>query len=146
MTDTLIGFLQELNSGLSLKYNKFDIGLAKNGLTSNFILFCPKKDWLRFEPRSQRSDEGARFVFVPDRCPDEVNGHVEVDAAGPPGVLQTVHFANRETDAGLDVAKPIVVEGVLEVIRHPAWGQFPAVIELQGRESRLVAVSVPFPS
>src|SRR5262249_48777734 len=57
MTDTLIGFLQELNSGLSLKYNEFDIGLAKNGLTSNFVLCYPKKDWLRFEPRSQRSDE-----------------------------------------------------------------------------------------
>ena len=27
----------------------------------------------------------------------------------------------------LDVVQPIVVEGVLRVIRHPARGQFPAV-------------------
>ena len=25
--------------------------------TSNFVIFRPKKDWLRFEPRLQRSDE-----------------------------------------------------------------------------------------
>ena len=74
-------------------------------------------------------------MFVPDRCPDEVNGHVEVDAAGPPGVLRTVSFANGETDEWLDVAAPIVVEGVLVVIRHPAWGQFRAVVELQVREA-----------
>jgi hypothetical protein len=36
------------------------------------------------------------------------------------------------------VAQPIVVEGVLVVIRHPARGQFPAVVELQVREARRV--------
>jgi len=47
-----------------------------------------------------------------------------------PGVLQTVHFSTGETDEGLDVAQPVVVECVLVVIRHPARGQFPAVVEL----------------
>jgi hypothetical protein len=61
-----------------------------------------------------------------------------IEAAGPPGVLRTVHFAAGETDEGLDVAAPIVVEGVLVVIRHPARGQFPAVVELQVREARRV--------
>jgi hypothetical protein len=70
--------------------------------------------------------------------PDEVNGHIEVDAAGPPGVLRTVHFAVGETDEGLDVAQPIVVEGVLVVIRHPARGEFWAVVEVQVREARKV--------
>jgi len=36
------------------------------------------------------------------------------------------------------VAQPIVVEGVLVVIRHPVRGQFPAVVELQVREARRV--------
>jgi len=39
---------------------------------------------------------------------------------------------------GLDVAQPIVVEGVLVVIRHPARGEFRAVVELQVREARRV--------
>jgi hypothetical protein len=50
-------------------------------------------------------------------------------------VSRTVQFARGETDEGLDVAAPVVVEGVLWVIRHPARGQFPAVVELQVREA-----------
>ena len=40
--------------------------------------------------------------------------------------------------AGTIRLQPIVVEGVLVVIRHPARGEFPAVIELQVREARRV--------
>ena len=54
-------------------------------------------------------------------------------------MLRTVQFVRGESDEGLDVAQPIVVEGVLTVIRHPTRGQFPAVVELQVREARLVA-------
>src|SRR5262249_40430049 len=56
----------------------------------------------------------------------------------PPGVLRTVHFAACESDEGLDVAQPLVVEGELVVIRHRARGEFPAVVELQVREARRV--------
>jgi hypothetical protein len=59
--------------------------------------------------------------------------------AGPPGVLRTVHFAEGEMDEGLDVAQPIVVEGVLVVIRHPARGEFRVVVEVQVREARRVS-------
>ena len=44
-----------------------------------------------------------------------------------------------ETDEGLDILAPIVVEGELVMIRHPAPGEFPAVVELQVRQARLVA-------
>ena len=50
-------------------------------------------------------------------------------------MLRELSFAKDETDEGLDVAQPIVVEGVLVVIRHPARGEFPAVVELQVREA-----------
>ena len=53
-------------------------------------------------------------------------------------MLRTVQFAKGENDEGLDVVAPVVVEGVLVVIRHPARGQFPAVVELQVREARRV--------
>ena len=69
---------------------------------------------------------------------DEVDGRVLVEAAGPPGVLRTVLFARGETDEGLDLAQPVVVEGVLLVIRHPARGEFRAVVELQVWEARKV--------
>jgi hypothetical protein len=79
-----------------------------------------------------------RVVFVPDSRADEVDGHVCVEAAGGPGVLRVVSFAVGETDEGLDVAQPVVVEGELVVIRHPAGGEFPAVVELQVREAQRV--------
>ena len=70
---------------------------------------------------------------MPGSATDEVDGRVLVEAAGPASVLRTVHFAAGQTDAGLDVAQPIVVEGVLAVVRHPARGEFPAVVEVQVR-------------
>jgi len=47
-------------------------------------------------------------------------------------------FAKDETDEGLAVTQPIVVEGELVVIRHPARGQLRAVVELQVRGARKV--------
>jgi hypothetical protein len=61
-------------------------------------------------------------VFVSGSATDEVDGRVLVEAAGLTGVQRTVHFAKGETDEGLDVVHPVVVEGVLVVIRHPARG------------------------
>jgi len=77
-------------------------------------------------------------VFVPGSASDEVDGCVQVEAAGPPGVLCVVVFAAGETDEDLDVAVPIVVEGELVVIRHPARGRFLAVVEVQVRQARRV--------
>lgn len=57
MADEMFEILRELDAGLELKYNKFYIGLAKNGQPNNFIIFRPKKDWLRVEVRLERSDE-----------------------------------------------------------------------------------------
>jgi hypothetical protein len=80
-----------------------------------------------------------RFIFVPDSPTEEVDGHIELEAAGwRPGLVRTVSFARGEDDEGLDVVQPIVVEGLLVVIRHPARGQFRAVVELQVREARRV--------
>jgi hypothetical protein len=57
MTDQLLDILRSWDSDLSLKYNKFYIGLVKNGQPNNFVVFRPKKDSLRLEPRLERSDE-----------------------------------------------------------------------------------------
>ena len=59
------------------------------------------------------------------------------------GVLRVVSFAQGETDEGLDVLAPMVVEGELVVIWHPARGEFRAVIELQVRGAIRAASFVP---
>ena len=75
---------------------------------------------------------------MPGSLPDDVTGHWCVEPAGAGDVLRVVSFAVGETDEGLDLAQPIVVEGELVVIRHPARGQFRAVVEFQVREARRV--------
>src|SRR5262249_13141168 len=79
-----------------------------------------------------------RFVFVPGSRTDDVTGVWQVEAAGAGDVLRVVSFAAGETDEGLDVLAPIVVEGELCIIRHPARGQFREVVELQVRQARRV--------
>jgi predicted transport protein len=57
MADELLEVVRGLDPALELKYNKFYIGLAKGGQPNNFVIFRPKKDWLRLEVRLDRSDE-----------------------------------------------------------------------------------------
>lgn len=58
VTDELAAIVREFEPGLSPKYNKFYIGLAtQSGQPNNFVIFRPKKDWVRLEPRLERSEE-----------------------------------------------------------------------------------------
>src|SRR5215467_12818106 len=73
--------------------------------------------WLAdLTPEQVTSPRHGRFVFVPDSRADDVTGHWCVEAAGAGDVLRVVSFAQGETDEGLDVVQPIVVEGMLTVI------------------------------
>jgi predicted transport protein len=57
MADEMFGWLHDLDPGLELKYNKFYIGLAKDGRSNNFVSFRPQKVGLRVEIRLERTDE-----------------------------------------------------------------------------------------
>jgi predicted transport protein len=57
MCDLLLEKVKALDADLELKYNKFYIGLAKNGQPYNFVVFRPTKSFLRLEPRLAKSDE-----------------------------------------------------------------------------------------
>lgn len=57
MADEFLAIAQEFEPSLELKYNKFYIGLAKDGQPRNFIMVRPKKGFIRFEPRLQSSPE-----------------------------------------------------------------------------------------
>jgi predicted transport protein len=57
MADEILKHVKAFDSGLELKYNKFYIGIAKGGQPNNFVIFRPKKDWLRLEVRLEKSEE-----------------------------------------------------------------------------------------
>lgn len=53
----LTEIVQKLNPGLTLKYNKFYIGLQESGQPNNFVLFRPKKSTFVLEARLEQNDE-----------------------------------------------------------------------------------------
>jgi hypothetical protein len=57
MADQLLGMAKQHDSTLELKYNKFYIGLARNGQPWNFMIFRPKKEFIRFEVRLKNATE-----------------------------------------------------------------------------------------
>ena len=57
LADQMLGRLRDFDATLNLKYNKFYIGLEKNGLAYNFVQFRPKKTQLVLELHLPQSDE-----------------------------------------------------------------------------------------
>ena len=55
--DQLLMLLKDFDPSLELKYNKFYIGLSKDGQAYNFVLFRPKKNQLNFELKLPQSNE-----------------------------------------------------------------------------------------
>ncbi len=56
MADELLEVVRTLNPHLELKYNKFYIGLARDGQPNNFVIFRPQKTAIRVEPRLQKTE------------------------------------------------------------------------------------------
>lgn len=54
--DRIFAALEECTAGYELKYNKFYIGLAKDGVTKNFIYFKPKKKFVYLYIKSQEDE------------------------------------------------------------------------------------------
>lgn len=57
LADQLLAEIKSLDPSLELKYNKFYIGLSRNGEPYNFVTFRPKKNFLTFEPKLPESEE-----------------------------------------------------------------------------------------
>lgn len=57
LADQLLVLVKGLDPSLELKYNKFYIGLSKNGQPYNFVSFRPKKNQLNFELKLPQSDQ-----------------------------------------------------------------------------------------
>lgn len=57
LADRLLGLAQEIVPGIGLKYNKHYIGLAREGVASNFLTFLPRRQHLIAQFKIPRSDE-----------------------------------------------------------------------------------------
>jgi hypothetical protein len=57
MADDMLAIIKSFTTGFELKYNKFYIGLAKDGHPSNFAIFRPRKKDLNIEIKISQSDE-----------------------------------------------------------------------------------------
>jgi predicted transport protein len=57
LTDRLMNLLKEIDPSVELRYNKFYIGLSKDGQAYNFVSFKPRKNQLNFELKLPQSDE-----------------------------------------------------------------------------------------
>ena len=57
IADSILSMVKEINPVLELKYNKYYIGMASNGMANNFVLCKPKKGFMRVEIKLKKSDE-----------------------------------------------------------------------------------------
>lgn len=57
MADEMLEIIKEFTQGFELKYNKFYIGLAKDGHPNNFAIFRPRKKDLNIEIKLPQSEE-----------------------------------------------------------------------------------------
>ena len=57
LADKMLELLRRFDPTLNLKYNKFYIGLEKDGLPYNFVSFKPRKNLLNFDLKLPQSDE-----------------------------------------------------------------------------------------
>lgn len=57
MADEFLEILKQLDPALELKFNKFYIGLARQGQADNFVIFRPQRTFIRVEPRLTKNEE-----------------------------------------------------------------------------------------
>lgn len=57
LADNLLDMIRQFDSTLNLKYNKFYIGLSRDGQPFNFVSFRPKKNHINFELKLPQTDE-----------------------------------------------------------------------------------------
>jgi hypothetical protein len=57
LADDLLRMIRELDPTFSLKYNKFYVGLARDGVPFNFVLFRLRKNHMLFELKLPASDD-----------------------------------------------------------------------------------------
>jgi hypothetical protein len=62
LVDTLLGRIQKFDPDVSLKYNKYYIGLAQNGSPTNYATFRPQKRKVNLEYKLSRTEELTQMI------------------------------------------------------------------------------------
>lgn len=62
LADQLLEIVREYDPSLEMKYNKFYIGLSKNGQPYNFVTFRPQKNTVRMELKLTRTDDTDKLI------------------------------------------------------------------------------------
>lgn len=62
MADELLGIIKEIAADYELKYNKYYIGPAKDGIANNFVVIRPQKEVLRIEIKIQKNEEADQLI------------------------------------------------------------------------------------
>lgn len=57
LMDRMFELVKEMDPTCELKYNKFYVGLIKDGRANNYVTFRPQKAFVLFEPKMPRTDE-----------------------------------------------------------------------------------------
>lgn len=57
ITDKMFSYVEEIAPGYELNYNKYYIGLMKDGISNNFVFFKPRKQWVAFFIKLLRTDD-----------------------------------------------------------------------------------------
>jgi len=62
MADNLLDIINKFSGGYELKYNKFYIGLGKDGQANNFIVFRPRRNTLNIEIKLPYSEDVQKII------------------------------------------------------------------------------------
>ena len=63
MADEMLSIVNSIkDGGYELNYNKFYIGLAKNGTANNFVAFRPKKKFMQLDVKLPKADEVDKII------------------------------------------------------------------------------------
>lgn len=62
MVDEVLDIINSFKAGFTLKYNKFYIGIAKDGLPYNFVICRPKKNFIRIEIKLPKTEETDQLI------------------------------------------------------------------------------------
>ena len=115
LADQLLALLRKFDPTLNLKYNKFYIGLARNGQAFNFVSFVPKKNHLLFRLRLTQGDELDRKIDEAGLDPPEYSKGrryrlrlTEEDIKSKPEILEELSklaYERRVDGEGYDFVK-----------------------------------------
>ena len=97
VADGMLALVNEVTPGMALKYNKYYIGLARDGVADNFLLFRARREHLVAEFRIARSDDVS--TMIDDSGMDTM-----------PYDKQWSHYRIRLTSKDLDTQRDLLVE------------------------------------